>query len=306
MMKVRKPKMIFEVVGGVGNQLFGLAAAVYLEELVGRPFEISMREVDKGITNHGVSIMNFKLPFSFIEYDHENRAISRNMRRVFFGFNRKFKLNNYWSRRILGVYRSDVQGLDPILDQTPDISRFQGYFQSEIYAAALRRRLNSQPIELRTQSQWLLDMKAKALVQNPIIMHVRRGDYRNQVKNFGVLGPSYYERSVSVIRRFLPENPIWIFSDEIDNAREELTNLKLESKECTWISPPSDSPPEESFTLMQYGAGHIISNSTFSWWGAYLSHTTSMIIAPRPWMRSIPEPPTLIPQNWFRVDSDWI
>jgi hypothetical protein len=54
---------------------------------------------------------------------------------------------------------------------------------------------------------------------------------------------------------------------------------------------------------LTYGESLIISNSTFGWWGAFLSGA-KVVMVPDPWFRKIKEPNTLIPQNWIRINQD--
>jgi hypothetical protein len=57
---------------------------------------------------------------------------------------------------------------------------------------------------------------------------------------------------------------------------------------------------------MQFGGAHIIANSTFSWWGAYLSRSTKIVIAPGSWFKDLEEPLDLIPPEWKRIKNDWL
>ena len=302
-MKHTKADVIFEVVGGLGNQLFGLSAAAYFQEMHKKQSRISLREVDKGITAHGVSISNLELPFVMIEMSSRKRILTTLTRRVIFKIDRMLRSGNFFSEKILRVYRSDVTGYDEFLETNLSVRRIQGYFQSYTYAQSLKCRPEITPFNLRHESAWLSGMKLKAFANKPIILHIRRGDYRNQMNNFGMLSLKYYDNAVSLLRKSFPTNPIWIFTDELIPTQIEFSNCEWGNLQ--WISPPDTVSAEESFVLMQYGVAHIISNSTFSWWAAYASNTSSVVVAPEPWMKKIKEPETLIPPNWIRLESVW-
>jgi hypothetical protein len=97
---------------------------------------------------------------------------------------------------------------------------------------------------------------------------------------------------------------VWVFSD--DPASAASTLRFLEGSRVRWISDYSDRlSPEEELILMTFGKAHIIANSTFSWWGAFLSESSMQVIAPEEWFESREEPLDLIPPNWTRIKSYW-
>ena len=57
---------------------------------------------------------------------------------------------------------------------------------------------------------------------------------------------------------------------------------------------------------MSLGRAIIISNSSFSWWSAFLSKEASLILAPRKWFKGIQDPKDLLPPEWITLESDWI
>jgi hypothetical protein len=56
--------------------------------------------------------------------------------------------------------------------------------------------------------------------------------------------------------------------------------------------------------IMRFGKSYILSNSTFGWWSARLSHyEKSIVIVPDRWFKALPEPFELVPENWVRIHA---
>jgi hypothetical protein len=91
---------------------------------------------------------------------------------------------------------------------------------------------------------------------------------------------------------------IWIFSDDIEGAKE-LIPQQFHS-DIRWIYE-IDGSVASTLEVMRLGFGYVIGNSTFSWWAAVLSHNSNgMVIAPTPWFTGIDEPHALVPKSWIR------
>jgi hypothetical protein len=118
------------------------------------------------------------------------------------------------------------------------------------------------------------------------------------------LGPNYYKNALIEIREAGITGPVWVFSDDIDSAKRVL-DLPLDEN-INWVVAPKETDPAEELAIMQFGGAHIIANSTFSWWGAYLSKSTKLVIAPGSWFKGQREPLDLIPPDWKRIENDWL
>jgi hypothetical protein len=115
-----------------------------------------------------------------------------------------------------------------------------------------------------------------------VSLHVRRGDYvtlSQQGRVYTILPVGYYETAVTHMRAKLRRPQFFIFSDEplwVQN------NLHIEDSYVVNLTG-SDRGPRE-LLLMSKCRHHIIANSTFSWWGAWLCpRRDSIVCAPKQW-----------------------
>ncbi len=173
-----------------------------------------------------------------------------------------------------------------------------GYFQSYKWADLVKSELKE--LVLSETSKALSQHVILATKERPLIVHIRLGDYRNE-DNFGFPGVTYYSKAIKLAWETGNFKSIWVFSDEIDAAREILPlGLMNHYRFIEDINLSS----AEVLEIMRLGEGYVIANSTFSWWGAYLSKSSKpMIIAPKPWFSKVESPKDLIPESWITIET---
>lgn len=175
-----------------------------------------------------------------------------------------------------------------------------GYFQSFVWASnqvVFERLMQIEPV-LHNGSYLHLVELAKEI--QPVILHVRLGDYRLEPK-IGVLDKEYYVEAMKEIFSNSDSNSqeIWVFSDEPCTALEMFSEFK--NYKIRVISELQNSPAH-TFQLMRHGSAFIIANSTFSWWAAFLRFNQSArVIAPDPWFSNAESPHMLIPHEWVEL-----
>jgi len=130
-------------------------------------------------------------------------------------------------------------------------------------------------------------------------MHIRRGDYAHNPKTnsvHGVCEKEYYYRCVEKIASTAPDLRIFIFSDDMGWVME---NMRLPCR-TTYVAHNGEENDYEDLSLMSMCKHHIIANSSFSWWGAWLSTNPDKIVfAPRDWFRDASiHTSDLIPKDW--------
>jgi hypothetical protein len=103
-----------------------------------------------------------------------------------------------------------------------------------------------------------------APMKDHIIIHYR--DY-SEFPTFNQLGKDYYEKALEL----MPDKNVAVVTNNVDSARKVL------GWDCKYIS----SSPIQDFYILSHADYLIMANSSFSWWGAWLSKAKT--IAPKVW-----------------------
>jgi hypothetical protein len=313
----QRPKVIVSLTGGLGNQLFQIAAAYNLA----RPNRVEM-EWDLGLprlnSNQVPDITDFDLPDSF--YLGEKRKPT-NLQRKFFSTARRLSISSkkYTKLPGLGLIRKTASVLISQLVKYPvrfeaargvgfseiDISNTKtnfltGYFQSYKWASDKNCSDSIKRITLKDPSPRIQELAARSLKYRPLVVHVRLGDYKNE-KTFGIPSEEYYGFAIDLLWSTGDYDEIWVFSNEPDLATEYLP--KKYETEYYWVDEIEGSA-SQTLEAMRFGHGYVIGNSTFSWWGAFLSRNENpKVVAPTPWFKNQESPIYLIPPHWSQMDA---
>ncbi len=172
-----------------------------------------------------------------------------------------------------------------------------GYFQSFRWVSIEKLKDVLRPIDASdSKLQPYLDEVSQKRV---LALHIRLGDY-TLFDQFGVLSKEYYTKALTSMKEKENFDVIWLFSNDL----EEAPNLIPSEYSRIIRHVSSDLTSVETLQVMRLAHSYIIGNSTFSWWGAMLSNTTSpSVIAPIPWFRNMNEPIDLIPPIWERMEA---
>ncbi len=139
--------------------------------------------------------------------------------------------------------------------------------------------------------------------ENPVSIHIRRGDYM-QANLQGIYGNictlDYYDKAIKKIQTMVANPSFFVFSDDPEWVKD---NLLLE--DACYISHNKGLNAFRDMQLMSCCKHHIIANSSFSWWGAWLNaHPEKIVLTPSKWY-NIEIDKTIdriLPETWIRVD----
>lgn len=108
--------------------------------------------------------------------------------------------------------------------------------------------------------------------ENAVCVHVRHGD--NASFKDGLVSIQYYIDALNYIKEKVIDPVFYIFSDDIQWAKDNLPKNMV----CNFVSHNDDSHNYEDLRLMTHCKHHIIGNSSFSWWGAWLGKKPDQIV----------------------------
>lgn len=197
--------------------------------------------------------------------------------------------------RRVPTFKEDGFAYQPGIETIEPGTHLIGYFQSWKY-------LHSAKDEILGAFRQRIPAADSLTDDDPFIaLQVRRGDYLNkeQLAFHGICSFDYYEKALEISRSLVGNLPAVVFCDDPEVALEFAALLPNAAAD---VPPPGESPADTLWRLSQ-ASGHVIANSSFGWWASWLSSSSTVTIAPRPWFgnRSI-ETSDLLPPNWLTLD----
>ena len=256
--------------GRFGNYLFQIAAAASLARRNNSEFAVACHE-------------NYLLPDNSTIYEYIQQ----------------FKNNIFKNITILKNPPSDFHYFiekSALFEPIPYLNNIflHGTFQSEKYFDKIRiRQLFAMTYEIRES---LLHRYGHVISKGATSIHVRRGDYLNRPHEYNVPSMGYFKRAIDYISK---DACFLIVSDDIKWCKKNFrgTNYYFADNNTSL----------EDLYLQSLCKNNIISNSTFSWWGAWLNDTPGkIVIAPKPWYGksfSYIQTDDLLPQEWLQIEN---
>lgn len=287
--------IIVRLLGGLGNQMFQYATALnlaisnktilkidvsYLENLntkkyTYRPFELSLFDIDSNAATKN-EILKFTVPcFKWRKLSHLGNKIYR--RNVF--------------------CENEMNSVACL----PRNCYLIGNWQNESYFLSiktlLKHKVFSFPAKYTQNYKDLINLMKN---NNSVSVHFRRGDYitNNLYKNHhNTLSLEYYQKAFELIKRKVKDPVFFLFSDD-----KEWLEKKFKNKANIFIVKNAyNDLKHKDFFLMTQCKHSIIANSSYSWWGAWLSEETdSVSIAPQKWFVA-GDKNNIVPDRWIKI-----
>lgn len=149
----------------------------------------------------------------------------------------------------------------------------------------------------RQLRKWCESMRAQ---NNIVSVHVRRGDYLSD-KYRNALGDVctevYYNKAMDYMEQRVEDCRFYFFSDDIEWVKEHYKRSNAVYIESNMFAEYQNW---YDMCLMSFCSHHIIANSTYSWWGAWLNPRKKIVIAPKDWSRT-KNFADICPAEWIRI-----
>lgn len=274
--------------GGLGNQLFQYAFAY---SLVKSGYDVTL---DASGFNMDAAHGGLELDEYDIKLAVSNRLSL--MERL------KFELvarSQCLAKIFKGVIIERSYAFDKQMMRPPANSLIAGYFQSEKYFKHHRDEL-IQEFRLPKNLRSSIYNQINVIKQYPGItsVHIRRGDYLLYPEIYQVCDKDYFLRAIALINDKYPDTKFLFFSDDMSWVKKNFSH-------SNFLFSEDNNSPKQDLYLMSLCSHHILSNSSFSWWGGWLNrkiHKT--IIAPIRWYsddeldQSVSD---VVPGDWLRI-----
>lgn len=281
--------------GGLGNQMFQYACGRSISIKTQQPLQLDV----SFFTNRTSSTLDTPRKYALSVFNIEASVGSEGVVLV-------PKTQNTLLKKILSKVTTLFQknSTEPTIREIlkKEKTFLDGYWQSEAYFNDIREVI-VKDFTLKNELGIEALLIKRSITESPVSVsiHIRRGDYvanKNANAHHGTCTLGYYTEAIKLITNTYPEAVFFIFSDDIPWVKENLSTPNTKH----FVSNQTTIKDEEEILLMSICNHHIIANSSFSWWGAWLGEQKDNItIAPKQWFANSKTPDNLIPQKWIQL-----
>jgi hypothetical protein len=284
--------IITEINGGLGNQLFQYAAGLSLALKHQTDLKVSI-QFKNNDTSRKLGLSHFNTNVIEATQDEINQlypssTLNRSIQSLLpHSFKQYFREKHF-------AYQSGFNKLGSNV-------YLKGYWQSERYFSTFANEVkNIFTLQPHFYSN-ILPLIDEIKQNESVSVHVRKGDYLLSPYSdfYASLESAYYNNALATLQENHPQLKLYVFTDDPNWVKE---NLAL-TIPYTLISEVQTRSMYEDFQAMLSCKYHIIANSSFSWWTAWLSSRVGKkVIAPKQWFKNGPtDTQDLVPKSWLIV-----
>ncbi len=287
--------VIVKIWGGLGNQLFQYSFGKYLS------VKLSTRvKYDIQTTNSLNSFTQRDFVLSSFNVTVEAASAAEVNEKKYFRNIQLARMERKLAQQIPSLFKKHF--VEKNIPQLPgslaikDDCYYEGYWQSFEFLLPVETQLRKE-ITLKNPLSSNACQALAAIQQClPVSIHVRRSDYL-QHANLVNCSLRYYNDAVTYFKNEYGEARFFVFSDDMAWCRQHFTGT-----EFTFVEGTSNV---EDLVLMSKCSHHIIANSTFSWWAAWLNDSAGKkVVAPGEWhAKKDKRLNDLLPADWIKLNA---
>jgi len=291
--------IIVKLMGGLGNQMFQYAAGRRLSQVGKVPLKLDTSWFS--ICSEGTTPRQYALhPLTIVEdFVSSAEAAEYSSRLKYLA-----SLTSRFSPFRGSYLREKHYHFDPAILTPRKKAYLDGYWQSEKYFSDIRDIIVRE-LSVRNPAEGANRSLAEQIADHgssSVALHVRRGDYVNDpvVTNMhGSCSLQYYAAAIGRMAAEVTNPHFFIFSDD---PAWVSGNFAMDHP-CTVVGHNGVEAAHEDLRLMSLCRHHIIANSSFSWWGAWLAgNPEKLVIAPKRWFANAKmDSRDVIPEQWLKL-----
>lgn len=287
--------IIVRLMGGLGNQMFQYAAARRLSLIKGYDLKLDLTFIQNNKKYQRLYGLHH---FNIAENIASGKEISSFVLPRF-----KNKYLYHFINLFYKEHNTLIQDVNSAVDEKifhpKEKAYIIGYWQSYKYFEDIREILLNE-FTLRDIQSLVVNPYYQMITRsNSIAIHIRRGDFINHPFH-NVCGMDYYKKAIEYMNAQIADSNIFVFSDDIEWCKKELYSYpRLEFVDDELLI----DNPHYSLVLMSLCKNIIISNSSFSWWAAWLnSAPNKIVVSPSKWyLNNSVNTDYLIPSDWIKI-----
>lgn len=273
--------VIVQLKGGLGNQMFQYAAGRSLAIRLNLPLKLDISAFQNEVSERKYVLDNFNITSDLvtqkeIEWLRKLKKRKANSNRV-----KAFVKNKIIPPHRRVIINQRGSSYANYFDKIKRGCYLDGYWQSERYFYSVRNIIRDE-FSIKYPDPPLFNKNLAQLISDSesVSVHIRRGDYLANQRVHFVLPFDYYKKAIDFLHSTFNNLKYFIFSDDIDWVKE---NWELDF-DPIYVNHKGPNSDIKEFQLMRGCKHHIIANSTFSWWAAWLCDNPSKsVIAPEQW-----------------------
>lgn len=293
--------IVSRLIGGLGNQMFQAAAGYSLAKRLGLDLKLDIASLKKYKRHNGYQLSDiFEGEFQIASFWDvlkvlrlKNWKQRRNSVEVRPGF-----LFDAHSRVLLE--KSHNYCID--FDKVKTSCYLAGYWQSQRYFLDCQEDIRKIFKFKKLTDSANLSVFERIIRSNAVGIHVRRGDYISDINAnefHGICDFEYYQHAIRIIQEKVEKPRFFLFSDDMQyckTAFEHLNNVEF-------VDVNAGKNSYKDMHLFSACKHHIIANSSFSWWGAWLGNWDEQhVIAPKVWFAGSTYPiQDIYKHNWILI-----
>lgn len=285
--------IVVKMYGGLGNQLFQYATAREVAARSGKELILDLSELDRTVDLPDARRFTLANEPISARLPNESEAV------ILAKYRGRIRRRLHSFRPLRLIVEKRPYRWDKRLSEVRCDSYLDGYWQSYKYFCGSRDAVRK---ELGIYSRAFKHPDA-FFFEGSVGVHVRRGDYITNVKaagHHGFVGLDYFQQAMAYMRSSISHARFIIFSDDVAWCREHLLGHGDVKLAVDVLGICDDVTEFRALSSCQH---HIISNSSFSWWAAWLKQNeTGITIAPKRWLLgSQLDTSDLIPGSWISL-----